>query len=355
MPDLPLFSSPDLREAGEVRVRTDRDAGAALGAALRLAIAEAGPLFTALFAIAGPMLVLGALARQFGGPVSGLFLGMAVDLLAGLLGVAGVLGFVRLYVRGAATDVAAVWDETTHRLPAILAFVAVLLLVVVALSIPLSLLVTAFGVGTVGLIAVAGGVAIALVLVPAMWLGMAAVGLDELPATAALARGYDLFRGQPRRCVAAAVLSVVLTVFTLVVLGGALGAVLGAGLAEGSLAAEFGGTVVSLLALPVNAVVTLFWVMVYGSLVEAAEGASLGEGLDRLAGVLDDRPVRPEPVRAAATRPAETSIPSRAQDRTEPAASADGRDDGRGDETSGNPGDGARGGFRGGGFSDTPS
>ncbi|HEX9950181.1 MAG TPA: hypothetical protein VGB53_00290, partial [Rubricoccaceae bacterium] len=292
MPDAPLFSDPALREAGAVRLREERDVGAVLSAALRLATSEARPLFTAVFAIVGPMILAAALVRVAGGRG----LASAVDGAANLLATVTVLAFVRLYVRGAPLGVADVWDEAKPLLGPVFVFLVLIIIGLVALLIPVSLLVAATGGGAVtGAFAVVAVVALVLFGVPFVSLGLAAVGLDELRASEALARVRDLTRGRLGLVVGTFVVLILLAFFVLVVLGGTLGALFSSGFSAGDPgggpATAIATAALTLVALPVSVVVSLVWTVLYGSLVESAEGTSLGEGLDNLARALDDRPI----------------------------------------------------------------
>ena len=360
MPDAPLFSDPALREAGAVRLREERDVGAVLSAALRVAISEARPLFTAVFAIVGPMILAAALVRAVGG-AGGALLGSAVDAAANLLATVTVLAFVRLYVRGAPLGVADVWDEAKPLLGPVFAFLVLVILGLVALLVPVSLRAAASGGGVAtGAVAVVAGVALVLVGVPLVSLGLAAVGLDEMRAAEALGRVRDLTRGRLGLVLGTLVLLIGLAVFVLIVLGGALGAVFAAGVSagdpEGGPGTAITTAVLTLVALPVSVVVSLVWTVLYGSLVESAEGTSLGEGLDSLARALDDRPAEAARPPDAARLP-DAALPPEAAHSPEAASDALGRLlDGPAEPTSlaaptaDPPGAAPSGGFRGGGF-----
>ncbi len=355
MTDAPLFSDPALREAGAIRVREERTAGDVLATAIRLAISEARPFFTALFAIVGPMVVAGALVRLAAG-TPGELVGTLVDAAANLLATASALGFARLYVRGGPLEVADVWDEARGLLGLLFRFVLVLMWLAFVLIIPVALLVSAVGGGSMagaGSVVGAGVVALAALFVvsPLVSLALVAVGLDEMRPLEALRRARDLARPHLGLVALTLVLVAGVSVFALVVVGGLFGALFAAGVADPASAASRAvpAAIGTLLVLPVGAVMTLVWVVLYGSLVEMEEGASLGAGLDDLAGVLDDRPGdRPAPHDTSRVDPADVARPL-GRERPSGDSPSGGRD-ALLDEPDAPPADPPRG-FRGGGFS----
>ncbi|HEX8297644.1 MAG TPA: hypothetical protein VF594_00675 [Rubricoccaceae bacterium] len=307
MPDAPLFSDPALVEVGAIRLREERDVGSVLSAALRLAISEARSLFTAVFAIVGPMILAAALVRSAGGAVGGAFLGSVVDGAASLLATVTALAFVRLYMRGDPLSVADVWDEAKPLIGPVFVLLLVVVIGLVGLLIPVSLIVAATGGGVMtGALAVLVFGAFVLVGVPLVSLSLAAVGLDEMRAVEALARIRDLTRDRLGLVLGTLVLLVGLALFMLFILGGTLGVFFGSTVSgddpSASPSMAVASAVLTLIALPVSVVISLVWAVLYGSLVEAAEGPSLGRGLDSLSRALDDRPA----TEAHASDPART-------------------------------------------------
>ena len=340
------FSDPAFREAGAIRLREDRDAGAVLSAALRLGATTARDLGAAALAIAGPMYLLGGAARAIGGTAGGQadggeVLGQLLDGVGGFLLTAAVFAFARLYATGAPTAVGDVWDGAKRLVWPLFRFGVATGLAFVVLAVPVLGAMALVGGSSPAGIAVAGTLALALVLAgaPFVSVAQAALALDGLGVRDAYARARGLLQGQFGRTLGTLALVGLLVGFVSVAVVGALTAAAGEGLGTGVLGA-LTTTVLSLAMLPVSVLITLFQVVLYGSVVERAEGTSLGEGLDDLAGAL------------GAPRPGDETRPGAARPSDDLAHVLD---DAAGDAAGDAPADppaGTPGGFRGGGFSD---
>ena len=289
-PMLPMhLSDPDVREAGEIRLREDRDAGAVLSAALRLGVAEARGLGAAVLAIAGPLVLAAALARLVGAD-AGAAVGSFLDLAASVLLSATVFGYVRLYMAGAPSGVADVWEAAKPLVWPVFAFSAVGVFALALLAIPLVIVGSALYAASPALTAVLGVaafVAFFLSAVPVFALGSVAVALDAMTTGEAFARAAGLVRDQWPRVAAATVLVMLLAGFVVLLVVGALAGTVGAENVEAmsgpTVLGAIGGAAVTLALLPVNVGFTLAWAVLYGSLVERAEGVSMGGDLDALA------------------------------------------------------------------------
>ena len=289
-PDTLRLSDPGFREAGPVRLREDREAGAVLAAALRLGVAHALPLGAAVLAIAGPLVLAGALARVVGGAEAGVAVGSVLDLVASVLVAASVFGFLRLSLAGAPAGVADVWEAAKPLAWPLFAFSAVGAVALVLLAMPLVAAGTALAAASPPLAVVFGVAALAafaLTALPVFALGTVAVALDRLPTGEAFTRAAVLVRAQWPRVAAATVLVLLLTGFVLVAVVGALAGTVGEAGIEATggttVAGALGGAALTLATLPINVGFTLAWTVLYGSLVERAEGVAMADDLAALA------------------------------------------------------------------------
>ncbi len=363
MPDLLPLSDPSFREAGAIRVREEREPGAILAAALNLTTSEARPLFTAVFAIAGPMVLLAALARIVGGEIAGGIAGSVLDVVASLLSSAAVFGFVRLYAAGLPVEVGDVWDEARALIGPLASYLLVVAAGLIAVMIPVVLV----GAGLAGLgvgVAVVAGLALFVLLfvyvIPPLSLGSVAVALDGLGVGAALAHVQDLIRGRRKLVVLTLLLVFAIAVFAIGILSAVVGGLVVAGFASGDPtggpATALTSAVLTLVTIPVGVVSSLVWVFLYGSLVDVVEGASLGSDLDRLAGTdLLGVGRRPEAPRADAphTDSMRDAAPRAEAPPEDFRPTADRPSDDLGtilDDDEAPPNDDRSGGFRGGGF-----
>ncbi len=291
MSDLPPLSDPSFREVGAIRIREEREPGAVLAAAINLATSEARPLFTAVFAIAGPMVLLAALARVLGGATVGDAVGTVLDLWASVMSSAAVFGFVRLYASGRTRDVGDVWDEAKALIGPLFVYLLVIALGLFALLIPVSLIGSALAGMSVPVLVVVGivlAIGVVVYVVPPLSLGIVAVAVDGMGVGAALSHVQALIVGRRKHVVLTMLLMVAIAVFVLVVLSGVLGALIVSGVASadptGGPAVALSSAVLTLVLLPVGVLSSLVWVLLYGSLADTVEGASLGSDLERLAG-----------------------------------------------------------------------
>ncbi len=367
MPDRLPLSDPSFREDGAIRIRAEREPGAVLAAALNLITSEARTLFTAVFAIAGPMVVLAALARIVGGATVGAVVGSVLDMWASVMSSAAVFGFVRLYASGQTREVGDVWDEAKTLIGPIFTYILVIVLGLIALLIPVGLVGAALAGMSVPVLAVAGtvlAVGVLLYVVPPLSLGVVAVALDGMGVGAALSHVQALIQGRRKQVVLTMLLMAAIAVFALVILSGVLGALVVSGVASGDPtggpAVALSSAMLTLVALPVGVLSSLVWVFLYGSLVEVVEGASLGSDLERLAGTdllgVGRRPEAPRAVeardeaqRGAARRDEAPPESFRPAADTLPSDELDARDD---DATTNDAttNDAPPSGFRGGGF-----
>ena len=284
------LSNPDVREAGAVRLREDRDAGAVLSAALRLGVSEARGLGAAVLAIAGPLVLAAALARLVGAGDAGAAVGSFLDLAASVLLSAAVFGYVRLYMAGAPAGVADVWEAAKPLVWPVFTFSAVGVFALALLAIPLVIVGASLYAASPALTAVLGVavfVAFFLSAVPVFALGSVAVALDAMTTGEAFARAAGLVREQWPRVAATTVLVMLLAGFVVLLVVGALAGTVGTEGVEAmggpTVLGAVGGAAVTLALLPVNVGFTLAWAVLYGSLVERAEGVSMGDDLDALA------------------------------------------------------------------------
>ena len=275
------FSDPEFHEAGEVRFRAPRRAGAVVGTAVAFAAAQAGPLGAAVVAIAGPLVILGALAGAAGEAQPIASVGVFVSLAGSVLLTSAVLAFVRLYQAEAPRGVADVWEEVKDLVGVVFRVTAYSLLAVLLLAIPLVIVLAMLWQISQPLAVVAGvaaGLALVFTAAPVLALAPAAAALDGLDVGAALRRAADLVRAEWGLTVGVTVMVGVLTVGVLAGAAAVLESTVGT---EGA-AAAVGGAVVSLVTMPVSAVLTLVWVTLYGSLVARVERPELSDEMDAL-------------------------------------------------------------------------